>query len=55
MKFEIHYGTGDPDDPEDFFVVEADDLEEVRRKANGGLSERGRTATDPSIWSREIS
>jgi hypothetical protein len=51
MKFEIHYTIKDYND---FFIVEADTIEEIREKAKIETDKRGLDEVKNDLWSVEL-
>jgi hypothetical protein len=51
MKFKIHFTK---DDVEDCFLVEGEDIDDIRRKANANLEIRHCDVEEANVWSEEI-
>jgi len=51
MKFEIHFEV---DGYEDYFIIEGEDIEEIKSKAVSETDRRGLSEIKNNLWSREI-
>ena len=57
MKFKIHFthkGENVVDDVEDYFVVEGENIIEIRDKANAETKRRNLDMDINNVWSEEI-
>ena len=51
MRFEIHFEINGQ---EDYFIIEGEDIEEIKLKASAETDRRGLSEIENNLWSREI-